>query len=474
MPNENFVAPHDEAFRDEAPQDASPYDHEWEDALEPRHLIHRVDVILRVGAAMLAAGTGARRVAETMRQVASALDVDSIQTRISLTEILVTVRRRDIYRTQAAEVPNPGVNADQIAALQKFSRDLPKHVTVSEVEERLEEVLHRPRQWPTWGPPVGAGAACSSFCFLNNGRWYEVVAVFVAAICGQLWRREMHKRHLNQLSMSFTAAAVATVVYLGLEVVVRAVAGIGTPLADPGLLSSILFLIPGFPLMTAVLDLARLDLSAGMTRLTYATLLTLSAGLGMWMIVQITHLDPVRADAFAMPWWLLLILQAVASCLGVIGFAIVFNSPKAVAITAGLIALVANPIRLTLIEHAAWPAQTAAALATLIVGLLAFAAGRLGHLPRIILSVPSVVIMIPGAYAFRSLVEFNNGNLTTSLNQGVFALITVAGMAAGLVAARLVTDPQWAFSTPNPPTYATVFERHLAARLHRRRHHDDD
>jgi hypothetical protein len=63
--------------------------------------------------------------------------------------------------------------------------------------------------------------------------------------------------------------------------------------------------------------------------------------------------------------------------------------------------------------------------------------------PRIVLSVPAVLIMIPGATAFRALVFLNEGQITLALANGAQAAIIVASLAAGLTIARVVTDPSW-------------------------------
>jgi uncharacterized membrane protein YjjB (DUF3815 family) len=50
--------------------------------------------------------------------------------------------------------------------------------------------------------------------------------------------------------------------------------------------------------------------------------------------------------------------------------------------------------------------------------------------------VPAVLIMIPGAAAFRALVFLNNGQITLALANGVQAALIVASLATGLVIAR--------------------------------------
>jgi uncharacterized membrane protein YjjB (DUF3815 family) len=51
--------------------------------------------------------------------------------------------------------------------------------------------------------------------------------------------------------------------------------------------------------------------------------------------------------------------------------------------------------------------------------------------------------MIPGAAAFRALVFLNDGQVTLALATGTQAAIIAASLAAGLVIARVVTDPNW-------------------------------
>ncbi|MDY7102955.1 MAG: threonine/serine exporter family protein [Actinomycetota bacterium] len=435
------------------------HDHAWEDDLEPRHLINRCDAIVRVGAAMLASGTGCRRVDETISQVAHALDIDEVHTRISLTDLAVTVRQRSIIRTQLTAIPNPGVNADQIAALQRWAAGLPAHMTVQEVNDGLDEVLRRPKQWPAWAAPVGAGIACAAFAFLNNVRPAELGAVFAAAALGQTLRRALHHRHLNQIALAFLASVVACGGYLAASGALGELTSTSPAASGTGLVSSILFLVPGFPLMTAALDLARLDLLSGITRMVYAAMLTFAAGLGLWFTTSIIPVDAQAAALVELDATVLLALQAVASFVGVFGFAMVFNSPQRVAVVAGLMGMLANPIRILLIDHHAMAASNAAAIGTLLIGLLAFVAERYGGLPRIILSVPTVVIMVPGVAAFRALVAFDDGEILDAVDSGMAAITIAIGMAVGLIAARMLTDPRWSFSTPNPPSYSAAVRK---------------
>ena len=121
-----------------------------------------------------------------------------------------------------------------------------------------------------------------------------------------------------------------------------------------------------------------------------------------------------------------------------------FNSPWRMALGAAAVGMLANTGRLYLVDTGLAP-QAAAAGAALLVGLLAaLVAPRLG-VPRITVSVPAVVIMVPGVAAYRSVFYLSNGDTTEALAYGVQAGLVVVALAMGLAIARMLTDREWAF-----------------------------
>jgi uncharacterized membrane protein YjjP (DUF1212 family) len=413
-----------------------------ETGLEPVQLIAMSDAASRMGALMLGSDTGSFRVLQAMRRVAAALGIDRLQAQVTLTHIVSTTTRQGIFRTQVVEVPAPGVNADRIAALETISRDLPDGSSAAELDARLDEVEHRPALYGTGRLVVATASACAAFAFLNNGGWAECLVVFAAVACGRFAQLVLARRKINQLACVLVAAAVSCAVYVTITTGIRHLDPGAAGLHASAFTSSVLFLVPGFPLMTAALDLARSDLAAGIQRLTYAGLIIFSAGLGAWMVVAVSGVSPATAAVPAIGLPALDALRLVAGFAGVFGFAVGFNTPWRFAVAAACIGSVANTARLTAIG---WhlPQQFAAAGATFVVGIAAFFVSRYIRSPRIVLSVPAVLIMIPGAAAFRALVFLNDGQITLALANGVQAALIVASLAVGLVIARVVTDRSW-------------------------------
>ena len=64
------------------------------------------------------------------------------------------------------------------------------------------------------------------------------------------------------------------------------------------------------------------------------------------------------------------------------------------------------------------------------------------------LSVPAVVIMIPGVPLYRSLTYLNNGQTLDALAQLFTVLFTIVAIGIGLAISRMLTDRAWLMEKP--------------------------
>ena len=166
-----------------------------------------------------------------------------------------------------------------------------------------------------------------------------------------------------------------------------------------------LFIIPGFPFITSGIDLAKLDLRSGLERLTYAIIIVMVATLFAWIMALLLHLEPADFTALHLSAAARLIFRVIASFCGVFGFSIMFNSSHSMAATAAFIGAIANTLRLELVDFTHMPPAAAAFIGALTAGLLASFIKKSNGYPRISLTVPSIVIMVPGLYLYLSLIH---------------------------------------------------------------------
>ena len=82
-------------------------------------------------------------------------------------------------------------------------------------------------------------------------------------------------------------------------------------------------------------------------------------------------------------------------------------------------------------------------LGAFAVGLSASVAGRWIKEARVALTVPAVVMMVPGLSALETLVYFDRGEILKGLSAGVLVGFVVGSIAFGLAAARFISQPEW-------------------------------
>ena len=414
------------------------------------------DAVLRLGLLMVAAGTGGYRVIRAMKRAARAMGFDRLDAEISITSVVCTFHRGVSFRTVVATQPAPAVDASRIEALEHLTHHLPNRMNANALTMCLDDIVHSVTH--RWSRPVlmvAAGAACAAFALLNYFPAEGAAAVAVAAACGQLVRMILASRHLNQLGVVAVAAATSCLVFYLLNWALPL-----THLPDDarafaaGYIAAVLYLIPGFPLFSSMLDLSRFDITAGLTRLCYAMAVITAATMSVALVSAMTGLSPLSIDAPTPTarWYL---LAAVASFVGVGGFALLFNSSRRMVLFAASIGVVANMVRLVMIDAGVQP-QYAAYTGGVVVGLLGAVITAQTTLPRITMTVPASVIMIPGTAMYRAVHFLNSGDIDQALSNAATAGLIIVWISAGLVTARILTDRDWAFGKP------IDFQKHAA------------
>ncbi len=104
-------------------------------------------------------------------------------------------------------------------------------------------------------------------------------------------------------------------------------------------------------------------------------------------------------------------------------------------LAAGLLALVANSLRLIL-NDAGMMLAPSAFFAALLIGLVALAVDERFGLPRLATTVAPIVIMIPGVYVFEMIVLFNQGQMLEALQAFAVCGFAIGALAMGLASAR--------------------------------------
>jgi uncharacterized membrane protein YjjB (DUF3815 family) len=241
---------------------------------------------------------------------------------------------------------------------------------------------------------------------------------------------------LANVSVSVAASCLTYILLLGAS---EHILGI-SEVHRAGYICSMLFIIPGFPLITGGMDIAKLELRSGIERLVYAFLIIAMATITGWIVAYTLGYSPSDFTDLELNTPLTIIFRMITSFAGVYGFSYLFNSKRKMALIAGLIGMIANTLRLELIDFTNIPVSIAAFIGAMTAGLLASAARAWIGYPRISVTVPSIVIMVPGMFFYKGIYFMAQNDISSGMVWLTKAVLIAFALPLGLIFARVLTD----------------------------------
>lgn len=405
-------------------------------------------IIGRIGIMFLACGTGAWRIREAMNRVARNLDV-ICSVSLGIRSLEYTCYQGNESLTRILSIPNVGVNTNRLADLERlvdrFKADY-LNENAKEIHHQLDAIQAKKGLHSTLVSCLASGVACGAFIFLLGGGIIELFCTFIGAFIGQFFRKKMLDKQLTLTAWIILSVFMACLFY-GISFYALAYFLPIKMSHQAGYIGAMLFIVPGFPFITSCLDLAKLYMRSGIERLVYSILILAIATLSAWVAALVLNLQPQPFVPQDLSPLLLFILRIIASFCGVYGFSILFNSPHKMAATAGLIGAVSNTLRLELIDVFNFTIATAALVAAIVAGLCATFFNKEEHYPRIALTVPSIVIMVPGFYIYTAVYYMSDYQIGQGATWATKALLILLCLPLGLTIARMITDKEFRYCT---------------------------
>lgn len=231
-------------------------------------------LIAQAGQMLLAHGAESTLVGDLMRRFGLAAGMDEVEVSLSASSLVVTTVYQEHCITTARRCPDRGINMWAITQVQRICIMLERGIIdYSLAQKKLNEIS--PERYNRWLVVFMIGLSCAAFSRLAGGDWMVFAMTFIASSVGMVVRQEIGHRHFNPL-MNFAATAFVTTVVSAQAVIYQ----LGN---SPSLVmaSSVLMLVPGFPLINSVADMLKGYINMGIARFVMASLLTLATSLGI-------------------------------------------------------------------------------------------------------------------------------------------------------------------------------------------------
>ena len=189
--------------------------------------------------------------------------------------MIITVSNKDRSQliTEVVATPTLPINFEYNSELSSLSWDAyDKHLTVAELWDKFDAIKNKPKM-NQWIIVVLVGLANGAFCRLFSGDWIAVAIVVLATMLGFYLRLQLHHKAVNHFIQFTLSAFVASFV--------ASFSLYFSQTSEVAIATSVLYLIPGVPLINGVIDILEGHSLTGGSRLIQALLLIVCISVGL-------------------------------------------------------------------------------------------------------------------------------------------------------------------------------------------------
>lgn len=236
------------------------------------------DVLLETGALLMGAGANTGRIRVTVNRIAHSLGYQ-VELLITHRALMVSVidDEGETFTSKLKRTPPHGVNFKVLSGISRMSwRVQDEDWELDRINEELNRLKSLPH-YPRWLILLLVSLAGASFCRLFGGGGIEMLVTFIATFSGLFVRQEAVKKNFNLFICVLMAAAVASLI-AGAAVKL----GIGKA-PELAFATSVLFLVPGVPLINSFTDLIDGNVSTGIVRGVNGFMIAFCIALGMML-----------------------------------------------------------------------------------------------------------------------------------------------------------------------------------------------
>lgn len=224
--------------------------------------IHKLGpLLLDIGANLMSSGANTSRIRITVERIAEVFgcQVDLLITHRALMLTISDEQGSHFFSCLKRTSPH-GVNFRLVSGISRMSwRVVEEKWTLDSIQAEVDRLVNLPH-YPRWQVLLLVSLAGASFCRLFGGTVIEMVITFAATMAGLAVRQEAKRLEYNPYLCIFFASMVSSLI-AGLAVYYK----IG-PRPDYAFSTSVLYLVPGVPLINSFSDLIDGNIMNGVMR----------------------------------------------------------------------------------------------------------------------------------------------------------------------------------------------------------------
>jgi uncharacterized membrane protein YjjP (DUF1212 family) len=237
------------------------------------------NALLDVGAALMSSGASTHRTRLTLERLANGLGF-KIELLITQRALMVTLidESQEHFISRLKRISPHGVNFKVVSGISRMSwRVLEENWTVEQIEVELRRLKKLPH-YPRWVVLTAVGIAGAAFCRIFGGGFLDMVVALTATIAGLFVRQTAVNKKFNPYISIYFASLTASLIAGSAEYF-----AIGSNY-DAAFSTSVLFLVPGVPMINAVTDMMDGNIQNGIVRLFNGLIIAFAIAMGVFTV----------------------------------------------------------------------------------------------------------------------------------------------------------------------------------------------
>lgn len=421
-----------------------------------RLLRRKIDLLLRTGQILMESSADTSRVVRNMKRAAAYLGLPEENLHIYADYYVLQVNVSDETHS-FSKMQRCDKHVINFLAIQEISkltwRAIRDDYTLDQYSEALEKIANGPQFYTPWMIAVCAGFACGGFCVQFGCDWTAFFYASIAAILGNRLRMYLNKLGSNIYFNIAVATFVSTIIawlttFLSTPSVGEALPGwlasaLHSDTPYHPFMACALYIVPGVPLINFVNDMLDNHIETGLVRATNTLLMIAAMAFGIAMAIKVCGVDNFVKDLSMTPHSSF-ISYAIAAAISGFGFATIYDTPKRLMpwIACGAVIAVCTRNFVNL-----GPANGNVGLGMgLMMGSLVGSAlisvinikmVHVIHTPHQVITIPSVIPMIPGVLMYRALYGLIDmqgvvGEVTFAVHNAINGSLVILVIAVGV------------------------------------------
>lgn len=244
-----------------------------------------INKILKVstfaGKILLESGAETYRVEETICRICSSFGIESPDSFVTPTGIMVSVSHDDHITSLVKRVKSRNVDLNKIDKVNALSRQLSYSPIYIDDFYKLLKEIDKGNEYPKALIIIFAAIAAGTFSILFDGDIKDFIAACIVGSCIKIFASTLQRFSINEFFINCIGGAIAAF----LSITIYSL-GLGNHV-DKTIIGAIMLLVPGLAITNAIRDTIAGDYLSGLTKASEAFLIAIAIAIGTGSILSL-------------------------------------------------------------------------------------------------------------------------------------------------------------------------------------------